>query len=56
MEGIRVDLDKRTGKTAANMGDSVSMGKLLLLRVNIIYEYIYIYDNPTIHKGLHNAN
>ena len=50
MEGIRVDLDKRTGKTAANMGDSVSMCKLLLLRVNIIY------DNPTIHKGLHNAN
>ena len=35
MEGIPVDLDERTVKTVAKMGDYVSVGGRLVLRVMI---------------------
>ena len=39
MEGIPVDLDERTVNTVAKMGDYVSMGERLVLRVSMIHHY-----------------
>ena len=39
MEGIAVDVDERTVKTVAKMGDYVSMGERLILRV-ILYLFL----------------
>ena len=35
MEGIAVDVDERTVKTVAKMGDYVSMGERLVMRVRM---------------------
>ena len=39
MEGIPVDVDERNAKTVAKMGDYVSMGERLILRV-ILYMFL----------------
>ena len=46
-----MDLDERTVETVAKMGDYVSMGERLVLRV-CIYNIIYIYTYVYIYNGI----